>query len=887
MENNSIFGVEPEKLKELLSMGDDERDGPGPQNERPSLREKRPPDKESKPPKSKATMDALIEQPGSWIGPYKLLSVLGEGGMGMAYLAEQKQPIRRQVAIKVIKPGMDSRRVVSRFEAERQALALLDHPNIAHVYDAGTTELGRPYFVMEYVKGLPITDYCDYHKLTIEDRLHLFLQVCQAVQHAHQKGIIHRDIKPSNILVSEENDRPIPKIIDFGVAKALGRPLSDRTVFTEDSQLLGTPEYMSPEQADMAKEDIDTRSDVYSLGVLLYVLLTGVLPFESETLRDSGIENIRRTIRETDPKTPSTRLTSLGDEAAKVAERRSTEISTLTRNLKKELEWIPLKAMRKERSERYRSASELADDIENYLKGDPLIAGPPTIIYRFKKFLRRHSSAVIGIAALLVVLVGGTITSTIFAISTQRALSQAQAVSSFLQDILDPGSFSEVQESDLNSILDIATQRLEGKFEDQPLDEASIRYTLGSAYRNIGKYGPALQHLDRAYQIYLQHHGPGHGRTTHAAHLICHLYCSLGHYEDAIQMWIEQIEIMKRVRGEDNIWGMDLLCMCNIGNTYLTLGRYEEAEAWLDKVMELIECSRSLRRWFVFHQAIQYRGENYLALGRYQEAEKDMNEAVRLSQKRNGLESDITLDRIRILSEIYRAQGRYEEARQLCKTTLDTMHRALSDKHSKTLRGMCSLAGIFTDLDLLDEAEELLREALKGQQHKLGDEHDDTLKSMNALAVLLRKKGNYDEAERLFEEVWKVRWEKWSDDHPDILTTINDFGVLRREQKNYEESESLLRQALNGRQLKLGNDHPSCFESIHELAVLYKEQDDYDRAEPLLIEALKGRRLKLGDTHPHTLESLNTLTDLYETSGKPEKAKEWRAKLPEAEAVEE
>jgi len=292
-DESSIFDAEPENLDRLFSQilgGPDDHEDSG----------------------IAATADGVFVQLGGQIGRYALLSILGEGGMGIVYLAEQKHPIRRQVALKVIKPGMDSKRVIARFEAERQALALLDFPNIARVYDADTTETGRPYFVMEYVKGLPITDYCDQHKLTIEERLNLFRQVCLAVHHAHQKGIIHRDIKPSNILVSTEDDKATPKIIDFGVAKAIAQPLTERTLATEDSQLLGTPEYMSPEQADMANEDIDTRSDIYSLGVLLYVLLTGVLPFDSDTLRTGGIERIRQIIRETDPKTPSTRLPNSG-----------------------------------------------------------------------------------------------------------------------------------------------------------------------------------------------------------------------------------------------------------------------------------------------------------------------------------------------------------------------------------------------------------------------------------------------------------------------------------------------------------------------------------------------------------------------------------------------
>ena len=360
-EESSIFESKPENVKRLFQ---DIFTEPEAEDHAPAL----------------TSVDTIAEKPGGRIDRYLLKSVLGEGGMGIVYLAEQEEPVKRQVALKVIKPGMDSRRVIARFKAEQQTLALMEHPHIAHVYDAGLTLSGRPYFVMEYVKGLPLTEHCDHHKLTIEERLRLFQQVCQAVHHAHQKGIIHRDIKPSNILVSTEEDKATPKIIDFGVAKAIAQPLTERTLATEESQLLGTPEYMSPEQADLAVEDIDTRSDIYSLGVLLYVLLTGVLPFDSETLRTGGIEHIRQVIRETDPKTPSTRLNKLGEEALPIAQNRRMEIQTLTKHLKKELEWIPLKAMRKERSQRYRSALELADDIENYMEGDPLIAGPPSTV---------------------------------------------------------------------------------------------------------------------------------------------------------------------------------------------------------------------------------------------------------------------------------------------------------------------------------------------------------------------------------------------------------------------------------------------------------------------------------------------------------------------------
>lgn len=338
---------------------------------------------------------------GSKIGSYKLLSVLGEGGFGVVYLAEQERPIKRRVALKVIKPGMDTKQVIARFQAESQALALLDHPNIANIFDAGVTKEGRPYFVMEYVKGISITDYCDQQKLSIDERLELILQVCDAIQHAHQKGIIHRDIKPSNILVSIQDGKAVPIIIDFGVAKAINQSLTEQTLFTEQGEMIGTPEYMSPEQAEMTALEIDTRSDIYSLGVVIYELLTGSLPFETKTLREVGIDYIRQIIREQEPKKPSTRLSGLGDNAKDVADKRCTDIATLTKRLQVELEWIPLKAMRKECSRRYQSVSELSDDIRNYLNGEPLIAGPESIAYRIKKLLIKHRGAIVVILAVV------------------------------------------------------------------------------------------------------------------------------------------------------------------------------------------------------------------------------------------------------------------------------------------------------------------------------------------------------------------------------------------------------------------------------------------------------------------------------------------------------
>jgi serine/threonine protein kinase len=330
------------------------------------------------------------EPPGTTIGPYKLMEAIGEGGMGVVYVAEQTKPVRRKVALKVIKPGMDTRQVIARFEAERQALAMMDHPNIARVHDGGATDSGRPYFVMELVRGIPITDYCDREQLTIPERLDLFVLVCRAVQHAHQKGVIHRDLKPSNILVTVIDGAAVPKVIDFGVAKATGASLTERTVYTTYQQLIGTPLYMSPEQADLSGMDVDTRSDIYSLGVLLYELLTGTTPFDQETFRQAAFDEVRRIIREQEPPTPSTRLSTLGASLSMVSARRKAEPRQLSRAVRGELDWVVMKALEKDRRRRYETANDFAADVMRYLADRPVEAHPPSAWYRFTKYARRH-----------------------------------------------------------------------------------------------------------------------------------------------------------------------------------------------------------------------------------------------------------------------------------------------------------------------------------------------------------------------------------------------------------------------------------------------------------------------------------------------------------------
>jgi eukaryotic-like serine/threonine-protein kinase len=412
----------------------------------------------------------IAERVGTKIGPYKLMEQIGEGGFGLVFVAEQQEPVRRKVALKIIKPGMDSAQVIARFEAERQALALMDHPNIARVLDAGTTNgepggvsPGRPYFVMELVRGIPITDYCDKNQLSPPERLELFISVCQAIQHAHQKGIIHRDVKPSNVLVTSHDGKPVAKVIDFGVAKAIHQHLTERTIYTNFAQMIGTPLYMSPEQAEMSGLDIDTRSDIYSLGVLLYELLTGTTPLEKKRLREAAYDEIRRLIREEEPPKPSTRLSS-SDSIALVAAQRRMEPAKLSKLVRGDLDWITMKALEKDRTRRYETANGLARDIQRYLSDEPVEASPPSATYRLRKLARKHRTALTTAAAFAGLLVAGA------ALATWQAVRATHA---------------EALALDANTHLDTANTEL--KTSNQNLDNANRSLTTTNTALEVAR----------------------------------------------------------------------------------------------------------------------------------------------------------------------------------------------------------------------------------------------------------------------------------------------------------------------------------------------------------------------------------------------------------------
>jgi non-specific serine/threonine protein kinase/serine/threonine-protein kinase len=867
MADKSPFGAKPEGIDRLLMIGMDEFDS----------------DEDAS---TKTCRDQLMERPGGRIGRYKLLHLLGEGGMGVVYLAEQAEPMKRQVALKVIKPGMDSKRVIARFEAERQALALLDHPNIANIHDAGTTEGGRPYFVMEYVKGLPITDYCDHHKLNIEERLNLFRQVCLAVHHAHQKGIIHRDLKPSNILVSTQDDNAVPKIIDFGVAKALSQSLTERTLATEESQLLGTPEYMSPEQADMAVEDVDTRSDVYSLGVLLYVLLTGVLPFDSATFREGGIEHIRQVICETDPMTPSTRLTKLGEVANKIAKSRQTKIETLTRHLHRELEWIPLKAMRKERARRYRSASEFADDIENYLRGDPLIAGPESTTYRAMKMFRKHRVPFVAALITIASLVVGLVISASMYFHAERARAEAQAVSEFIQKSisLSLNIRNVSKEITVRSILDVISEDLEVEFQDQPPVKALIRQRLISAYGVLGLYEKAELHAKRAVEINRTKLGTENIATPHSWYQLGWIYMLQNRLSEAESLLTKALARFKLDLDEEHL--DRLYCMAFLGWVYNFQGRFPEAEELLKEGLDTARSTRGTEDGIVpflmYSLAFTRRMQ-----GRYREAERLYFRGLEISRHTVGERHDDTLFLKHGLGALHWDMGRYDEAEKFLQAALKGRREVWGEEHCETLYAMVDLGWLYHSQGRYEEAEPLFDKSLETAQQTMGDAHLTTVLSMHGLGALYLSQGRHDEAELLLAKVLEIGRRFLGEENWFTLRFMNTLARLYTAQGCYEEADNMFQQTLAARRRIWDANHPEVCKTMNDLAMLYKKQGDYAKAEPLLLEALEGRRLKLGDTHPHTIDSLNQLIDLYEAWNKPEKANEWRSKLPQTEAKTE
>ena len=728
-------------------------------------------------------------------GCYRLLQKVGEGGMGEVWLAEQTRPVHRQVALKIIKAGMDTAQVVARFEAERQALALMDHPAIATVFDGGATPEGRPYFAMEYVKGEPITTYCDRCRLQTHERLELFILVCEGVQHAHQKGIIHRDLKPSNVLVTLQDGKPVPKIIDFGVAKASTQRLTERTLFTELGVVIGTPEYMSPEQADLTGLDIDTRTDVYALGVLLYELLTGSLPFDRKMLREKGLDVIRRTIREVEPPRPSTRIAQMGPASTETAKNRRTEPARLASQLKGDLDWITMKALEKDRTRRYDTVLGLASDVRRHLRNEPVTAGPPSTVYRTKKFVSRHRT---GVAALGIVVLSLLVTVVLTIISlvrvtdaerqARREADRATAVTSFLQEML--GSADPSQEGrnvKVVDVLDRASTRVDSSLGKEPLTEAAVRHTIANTYIALGQYPAATPQLERAYQIRRRELGEADSTTLQTATDLVGAYVYMGELARGEELGRETVRLAVQHLGPAH--DRTLEASSNLAVVLTRQGKRAEGVA--------------LERQTLAAARARYG---------------DMHETVLTLS--NNLALNLT------------AMGEYDQAEQLYRETLANRIKVLGPDDPVTLNTEHNLAMLLYRRGQSAQAESLHRSVLEAKLRVLGPQHPQTLDSMNGLGMALLKEGKAGEAREVFERLLEIS--------PSVYPATSaspfkfELHYARCLQALGEDAgaEQAFLQAYQGLQRTLGSDHSETIRAAGDLADLYESRGEGAKAAP-------------------------------------------------------
>jgi len=631
--------------------------------------------------------------------------------MGEVWLAEQKQPVRRRVAVKLIKAGMDTREVVARFESERQALALMDHPGIAKVFAAGSTPQGRPYFVMEYVAGTPITDYCDKHKLNTRQRLELFMPVCDAVQHAHQKAILHRDLKPSNILVGEVDGKPTPRVIDFGVAKATAQRLTAGTMFTQVGAIVGTPGYMSPEQADSAGTDVDTRTDVYSLGVVLYELLVGVLPLD---FSKSAVDQFARRLRDEDAPRPSARLRTLGEETGATAQNRATDAPALARQLRGDLDAITLKALEKDRTRRYATPSELAGDIGRYLRHEPVLARPASTVYRARKYVRRHRLGVAFAATAAVLLVSLAVVQAVELRRIKRERDRADRVTEFMTRMFKVSDPGEARGNDIRAreILDKASKEIDTGLSKDPELQAQMMQVMGNVYESLGLYGRAESLLRRAVEIRRRILGVGNSDTLQSIDALVFVLAEDSRYAEAEKLAREALETRSRELGPAHRKTLDSM-------HYLAAILYGE--------------------------------------GRFREAEKLNRETLEVARRVLTPQDELIGKIVTNLALDLENEGKHAEAEKLDREVLEIDLRTFGPDHPAVLGDMNNLAGALQGQHRYIEAEKLFVEALQAQRRVLGPEHPDTLMTMANLEGLLALEKRYAEAEKIGRETLTAR----------------------------------------------------------------------------------------------------------------------------------
>jgi tetratricopeptide (TPR) repeat protein/tRNA A-37 threonylcarbamoyl transferase component Bud32 len=834
-------------------------------------------------------------------GRYKLRQEIGEGGMGSVYLAEQMQPVKRHVALKLIKPGMDSRTVLARFESERQALALMDHPNIARVLDAGATDDGRPFFVMELVKGIPLTDYCDQHRLGLPERLALFRQICSAVQHAHQKGIIHRDLKPRNILVESHDGHPVPKVIDFGLAKATsGLQLTEQSLFTAFGTVAGTPLYMAPEQASFNALDIDTRADIYALGVILYELLTGSTPIRRETIKQAALDEILRVIREVEPPTPSSRI-STSEALPAIAATRQTEPARLGRFVRGDLDWIVMKALAKERQRRYESAIALAQDLERFTSHEPVSAGPPTAGYRLRKFVRRNRPQVVAASLLLLALVAGMVGTTLGLLEARRqeriavaqsrekerallaeALQRGQAerrltqiekaneiLGSIFKD-LDPRN-PEQEGKPLSALLgerlDQATAQIEGEAIGDPLTVARMQMTLGDSLRGLGYAEKAIALYTKARATFAARLGPDHPDTLKSMDNLALGYHAAGKLDLEVQLLEETLARSRFKLGPDHpdtLTAMDRLAWGyhGAGKFHRALPLWEETLA-LRKAKLGPDHRDTISSMNILAVGYENAGKNDRALALYKET---------LEKARRGSDHLLTVTIMGNLAPFYNFVGQFDRGLPLYEESVALSKSKLGSDHFKTLQHMRSLAFAYGKAGKSDRTLPLLEELLALKKAKFGPGHPATLGGMHDLACSYRDAGQLDRALPLFEETLVLRKVKLGPDHPDTVDTMDELARAYQAADKLDRALPLLEQALELRKAKLGHYHWKTLLNMRDLARAYQAAGKSDRVLPLLEEALRLRQAEFGPDDPPALVAMHDLACGYRDAGQLDRA---------------
>jgi non-specific serine/threonine protein kinase/serine/threonine-protein kinase len=831
---------------------------------------------------------------GSRIGPYTLQGILGEGGMGEVWQAQQNEPVQRTVALKVLKAGMDSKQVVARFEAERQALAVMDHPSIATVFDAGTTPGGRPFFVMELVKGVPITDFCDQKRLSTRDRVILFTQVSRAVQHAHQKGVIHRDLKPSNVLVVDHDGHPLVKVIDFGIARAVESDGEDGAQLTQVGHAVGTPAYMAPEQLGLEGSDIDTRADIYSLGVLLYQLLSGSLPFDTEAYRGLAIVGTF----EKEPPTPSQRFTSLSDTRIEIAGLRSASPPSLQRELRGDLDWIVIKAMAAERNSRYDTANALTFELERFLHDEPVLARPPSRRYRASKFIRRHRGAVAAAGLAFSSLVAATGVTSAALLETKRAEAQraqeaatAETVSDFmvgLFEIADPGE-TQGNAVTAREILDDGATRVRTELSEEPRVLGRMLHTMGEVYVNLGLFDQAEELMEEALETRRTGTGDRSLETAETLDRLGDLYRKMGQYERAEELIREGLSIRTDSLGEEAL---------DVARSLNNLALVRQAEDDFEQAEELFLRSLAARRAAAGTDqnldvalALHNLGNFHSSSGRDTEAADSFaRQALEIRRSLLGEIHPRVASTLGVLGGIALDRGDLAQAETLQRQSLEIERTLYGEVHPQVTSSLGELGLILMDQGRGEEGEALLREVLERDREALAPDHPDLAIRLNNLAWALQQRGKYREAGGLFLESLTLRRKVHGDRSSSVARAVGNYGrFLMTSGGDLREAEALIEESAQTWEAIHGSDHPDFAVASYSLGQVRARRGNHGSAVTAYNRAIAAWGESLSPDHPNLGYASQGLgLSLLEVQRLPEAeeaflaaAEVFRARLPE------